>query len=502
MKRSNHSQIPITLRGARYESIKEAVEKTGLSRYLVKKECEYLNPHDRVKFRNSGAKPRVPDVLPDRDAVMGAYTGNIRESAKTLGVTERVFRDLLKKYGIPVISRSESKIRRSDASKPPREELASMYEGSSVQEVMDHYGIGYPKLMRWLRSYGIPRKKRGATASVKHAQRHRGIRPSYDELLGQYANHTIHDLSLIYGVDKHVVSSWLSEYSISMVGNMSREENHLFEYCRSLDPTFSQNDRSIIAPKEIDIISHTHRLGIEYCGLYWHSEGVGRGKWYHHEKYAQCHRMGYKLLTVFESDDVSKIKALIRSVVGANPRIYARKTRISPVPRTVANQFHRDHHLSGAIGGRVHLGLYRGDELVMVGSFGPSRHNRMYEWECYRLTSHSDYSVVGGASKIFSHFFRDWKVRSCITYADLRFGDGSVYTHCGMERVQDTHPNYFYFKNNELALWSRVKFQKHKQKDLLERYDLTLTEYQNMVNNGYHRIWDCGNAAYVYVATQ
>ncbi len=41
-----------------------------------------------------------------------------------------------------------------------------------------------------------------------------------------------------------------------------------------------------------------------------------------------------------------------------------------------------------------------------------------------------------------------------------------------------------------------VQFQKHKLKDKIDIYDSELTEYQNMLNNGYDRIWDCGNCTF------
>lgn len=47
-------------------------------------------------------------------------------------------------------------------------------------------------------------------------------------------------------------------------------------------------------------------------------------------------------------------------------------------------------------------------------------------------------------------------------------------------------------------MFNRVAFQKHKLKDLLEIYDGALSEWDNMVANGYDRIWDCGNDVWVY----
>ena len=42
-------------------------------------------------------------------------------------------------------------------------------------------------------------------------------------------------------------------------------------------------------------------------------------------------------------------------------------------------------------------------------------------------------------------------------------------------------------------LENRMKFQKHKLNNLLENYDETLSERENMKNNGYLWIYDCGN---------
>ena len=39
---------------------------------------------------------------------------------------------------------------------------------------------------------------------------------------------------------------------------------------------------------------------------------------------------------------------------------------------------------------------------------------------------------------------------------------------------------------------------KHKLKDKLTNFDPNLTEFENMENNGYFRIYDCGNKVYTY----
>lgn len=496
---NNYSITPIIFRGNQYDSIKQAIERTDLSRYLIKKEAEYVDPNDATKFKNSGRSRVVPNTVPTKDEVVASYDGNIRRSAKRLGVTERVMNDLLDRYFIERMTLSESIIRRSDErSKPSKEKLIEKYRHSSIADLLSYYNVGHSKLMRWFDSYSISVRSLGETASIKHNTRHETIRPSYETLKDEYDRHNIYELSIQYGVDKHIVSDWLNDYGIDVSTNASRAENQLFEYCQTLDDSFIQSDRSLIAPFELDIVSHKHKLAIEYCGIYWHSETMGKTMNYHRNKYLKCRDLGYRLITVFETDDMEKIKALVRTHVQSNVRIFARNTRVCELESKTANQFHRDHHLSKTVGGSVHLGLYHENELVMVITFSRTRYNKNIEYECARMTGHSDYTVVGGASKLFKYFFTRYNVSSCITYADLRFGEGRVYENCGFDRQNDSNPNYFYFKGNELHLQSRVKYQKYKLGNMLDKYDSSLTENENMTMNGYNRIWDCGNAVYIY----
>lgn len=94
---------------------------------------------------------------------------------------------------------------------------------------------------------------------------------------------------------------------------------------------------------------------------------------------------------------------------------------------------------------------------------------------------------------------KDINPKSIITYADKRYSNGDVYKKNGFNELKDSKPNYFYFKPNTYELKSRVHFQKHKLKLLLDNFDENLTETQNMFNNGYRKIYDCGNKVFELV---
>ena len=77
--------------------------------------------------------------------------------------------------------------------------------------------------------------------------------------------------------------------------------------------------------------------------------------------------------------------------------------------------------------------------------------------------------------------------------------NNTVYDRLGFKRIGVSSPNYWYWKGkmNNLTLESRVKYQKHKLKNILEHFDESKSEVQNMKDNGYNRIFDCGNIVYV-----
>jgi hypothetical protein len=65
-----------------------------------------------------------------------------------------------------------------------------------------------------------------------------------------------------------------------------------------------------------------------------------------------------------------------------------------------------------------------------------------------------------------------------------------------MKEIAHTEPNYFYFKKGEYKRHHRFRFRKNVLKKKLQTFDINKTEYQNMLENGWLRIWDCGNIKY------
>lgn len=160
-------------------------------------------------------------------------------------------------------------------------------------------------------------------------------------------------------------------------------------------------------------------------------------------------------------------------------------------------EFLSRNHLQGYSPSQRCFGLFYDNELVSLMSFCKSRYSKNHEWELLRFANRLNTSVVGGASKLFNHFKNVYKPRSVISYSHKDKFSGNIYKKMGFEYSHSSLPAYYYTKDYN-TFENRVRYQKHKLQKLLKTFDPNLTEWENMQNNGYDRIWDCGNDVLIY----
>ena len=254
---------------------------------------------------------------------------------------------------------------------------------------------------------------------------------------------------------------------------------------------------------EIDCYVADKKFGVEYCGEYWHSYMENSNKNYHKNKFFMSKALDIKLMTIFEHEFINKpdiIKSMINSRLGINKKIFARKTSVKLINNIQANQFHNKNHINGYVHSSINIGLFNTNELVSVLSLSKSRFNKKYQYEITRYSTELNHNVIGGFSKLFNFFIKIKNPDSCMTYADLRFGEGLVYTKANFSYSHTTGANYWYFnKKNPIGFESRMKYQK---KNLIKKYpEKTGHEFDIMSSLGYLRIYDCGSNVFTWFKT-
>lgn len=249
-------------------------------------------------------------------------------------------------------------------------------------------------------------------------------------------------------------------------------------------------NRSIIKPYELDILLPEYQIAVECNGLYYHSELGGKSKYYHQEKMVKCKEAGIQLLTLWEDQWHQKkdiLMSMLRAKLGLiDNRVGARKCQIAAIKSTWFN----DHHLDGrAVGSSHNVGLFYNRRIVAGLSVGKSRYTD-HDYEILRFALRKGWSVAGAFTRLLSAFRHKYP-GSIVTYANADLSVGAVYEQAQFIPLGLTAPNYWYFKNSGRE--PRQKFQKRKLPFILERFDPSLTEWENMQQSGYTRIWNSGN---------
>lgn len=310
---------------------------------------------------------------------------------------------------------------------------------------------------------------------------------------------SIYSIAFDLGVSSSCIKNKLDKHEIEIKHyQYSRYEKEIINFINVNN--IQTNTRDIIFPLELDIYLPDYKLAVEFNGLYWHSK---HPKNYHLNKTRMCEERGIQLLHIFENEwiDLTKQgvwKSIISGKLGRNNRVYARKTEVRKInDDKLVKEFINNNHLQGFTGSSIKLGLFYKNELISIMTFGKTRFSKNYQYEMIRFCNKIFISVIGGASKLYKYFVRNYRPESVVSYADRRYSNGDLYEKLGFIFSHYSTPNYWYF-NNDKKLYSRMKFQKHKLKYLLENFDKNKSEIINMLDNGYLRIFDCGNKIMQY----
>lgn len=247
---------------------------------------------------------------------------------------------------------------------------------------------------------------------------------------------------------------------------------------------------------EIDIYMPDISKGIEYNGLYWHSEANDKGSDYHLGKTTRAKNEGIDLIHVFEHEWFERkeqVKSRIRSIlVGSDNIIHARKTEVSEVSPDAALEFINKFHIQPLKKRPAYsLGLFFEGTLVSVAAF--NRHHRKDGWVLQRFVTLPNTSVVGGLSRLSRHASKHFN-EDIISWCDLRWSEGNGYLKAGWEKDAVLPPDYFYIDTNKQC---KVVSKQSRQKKKVNTPE-GMTEYEHSLLDGLSRVWDCGKIRFIF----
>lgn len=351
---------------------------------------------------------------------------------------------------------------------------------------------------------GDPRKKSGTLLEIDEIRErlkvlgYELISTSYQKKKPLEAKH------IICG---HIRSARLGQYHIkgckycSNTG-VSKEEIALRDWIESLGITTSKFafPERVTKPQELDVVIEHLKIGFEYCGIYFHNENSPhpRLKDYHYSKMLNAQKYGYRLITIFSDEWLSRtvqVKGFIKSILGVtHAKYFARDCTVKTIEPFTANTFLEDHHIQGASRAIIFIGLYHGNELV--GVMTGSSHHRQNTKEglvLSRMCFKDGIQVIGGASKLLSLLMYEATLlgyREIISWSDNRWSEGKVYETMGFIQEEELAPDYSYTRQGK-------RFSKQSLKKRDDEKGLGKTELELRNAQGFSRIWDCGKKRWI-----
>jgi hypothetical protein len=282
-------------------------------------------------------------------------------------------------------------------------------------------------------------------------------------------------------------------------GSYGKIEDELARYLQVWTGEQVIRQKPLVGGLRLDFFLPQRKIGIEYCGLFWHNEmsPTPRGPQYHKEKMIKCAAEGTRLITIFEDEWKGRneqCKGILRAQIGSfDKKIDARKGKVREISLGESRKFLNEQHLQGAVlRSNKAWGFYAEETLFAVMTFGPhprQSHENVIILDRFAITN--GVHIPGGASKLFSaaqNWLRETLVERIVSWSDNRWSTGGVYTKLGFTLAEDLPPDYSYVK----AACPRERFSKQSQKKDRTACPQGLTESAWAAQRGLVRIWDCG----------
>jgi hypothetical protein len=494
------------------------IEPMGKRKSVIKS-CKYCNGEFEVNYykRNvrkycskkcSNADPETKRKIAESQRKTYIEKYNVDHPMKTNKVKDNFKRSMLKKYGV------ENALCNDVIKQKVKDTKFDKYGDSnynniqkSKQTCLERYGVDNIRKSKQFKDKCFDTKNATEYSTLLEYAKQINV-----ELLFDIQEFTGYRTDNIYSFKCNTCGKVFENYVYSLQNVFCSDcevvidyKTELFDFLKS-ETTYNiqTNVKKPFIGLPLDFYIEELNLAIELCDHKSHSEKAGKlNKTYRINKTNKCIMNGINLIHIFEYEWKQKaenIKSILRTKLNSNNirKIFARKCEFVKLSKSEKNEFLQINHIQGKDKSSYEYGLKYKNEIVSVMTFCKSRFDKKIQYEISRFCNKLNTSVIGGTSKLFNCFINEVNPDTILSYADRRLFGGDVYRELGFEFFKNTSPGYHYITPDYKMIINRINFHKHKQKDKLQTFDPTLTEWENMKANGFDRIWDCGNLKWVY----
>jgi len=270
----------------------------------------------------------------------------------------------------------------------------------------------------------------------------------------------------------------------------SKGQLELFDFVKTLALDAVLSDRTILQGLELDVFVPSRRFGIEYDGLYYHSEEFASND-RAAKKMRKADENNVAVLRIFEDEWRDKrliVEAMIKHRLGlATHRIGARQCKLKELTSSERRVFMDACHLDGDVRSKAAWGLVSDGQIIAALSVRRPFH-KMHKnaLEVARFCLKPGISAPGALARLAKHALQRSKEMGydrLMTYVDRRVGKGEGYVAAGFKVVRTTKPRFW---------WTDYK---HRYDRFSVRADAKngITQEQAAEAAGVVRVWGCPN---------
>ena len=543
------------------DEIKTKKEKTCIERYgsknpmssdEVKKKLQLTNI-ERYGVPYATQSNFIKDKI--KQTCMERY--GVEHATQNEEIKEKQRQSFRNKYGVDypwMLSEIHQKAMNSQIEKYGGIGMASDELSAKVKQTcVERYGVEnfnnapdsiIKKKETWLKNYGVdhPMKSEKIKEKVKWKRienfaktiENDEARQNYLEFHNDPINYIIShfdhkppiiEISETLGnLDPTSVSSHIPIKYHNLLGHyQSTMEREITNFLKELDSNIDIviHDRKCISPYELDIYLPEYNFAIECNPTCSHNSTINvfdpksepLPKDYHKLKSIRCIKEGIQLFHIFGYDWSTRrhvINSMIRNVLHKQLyRCFARKLNIREISNNDCIEFLNINHLQRGLSAPIRLGLFSDNELLSVMTFNKVRHtigsiNDSQDsniWELSRFCNKLNYSVVGGASKLFKYFITNYNPNKIISFSDIAHTKGALYEKLGFEQNSITEPSYVWVNLDSDAWYNRVACQKRYLPKLFNEPDLDIenkTETMILSEHNFVQVFDSGKIKWIW----
>lgn len=452
--------------------VKRKTEETNLERYGNKHQIRSISTQEKIQrvfLEKYDGPPTKNPVIADK--ISRTYQSKSKEWWK--GISERRKSGSLKRYGVdfpmkhPIVKEALKK---------------SLLQKYGVENVMYNQEIKNRQVSELRKSIGYTPEIISKLESIDFWQ---------EEYFDK--NKTIEQIARELGINSAGAGNYFNALGLKC------RDNYCTSVCEREIVSFLKDKIELITQysienkrKSIDIYVPKLQLGIEFNGLYWHSEACKKDRNFHINKTKEWEKYGIRLVHIWEDDwelrqSIVKRKLLSLLKVSEEEKIYARKCEIGVPSHQEKVTFYEYNHLEGDGAGSISYGLrYSGKYVAMITFMDLG--NGVFNLNRYATSM----QVPGGFSKLLKHFTSSHPWVRIETFSDLCWSVGDLYLKNGF-KLKTINPPTFHGVEGIRRI-NRWNYTMEKlQKRFPDLHSQGLNKFEIMDRAKILRIWDCGN---------